>query len=334
MHLQHAQARGRPRRARPAGRVAAAPAAALARGPALQRLGGRRGGRHRALRHRDARAGVVREPRARARPGQPQGRARPAAGLHPRALRPLRPGGHDHGPRGVRAVDAPQPRAHDRRGADPRRRWSAAWRSRASPASPSEPLQATPRRAGARRLRHRARSSSPTATCCRGVEIQTDLGTWQVYETPGPRAVARLPAPARAPAADLRRPPARPRLALLRPRPHAGPGGRVPATRSTSSSGSAPACAWPATGARSPTSRRTSTPTAGSSTSASAKVEEVVAGEPLTAFDAVPRVYGEAITPLNANWWLSRDALLPRAPGDEGRAIRRATAAGPSAGRA
>jgi glyoxylase-like metal-dependent hydrolase (beta-lactamase superfamily II) len=26
---------------------------------------------------------------------------------------------------------------------------------------------------------------------------------------------------------------------------------------------------------------------------------------PLTAFDAVPRVFGEALTPLNANWWLS-----------------------------
>ena len=25
----------------------------------------------------------------------------------------------------------------------------------------------------------------------------------------------------------------------------------------------------------------------------------------MTAFDAVPRVFGEALTPLNANWWLS-----------------------------
>ena len=44
-----------------------------------------------------------------------------------------------------------------------------------------------------------------------------------------PRAVARLPAPARAAPADLRRPPARPRLAVLRHRLHAGPGRRVPA---------------------------------------------------------------------------------------------------------
>jgi glyoxylase-like metal-dependent hydrolase (beta-lactamase superfamily II) len=38
-----------------------------------------------------------------------------------------------------------------------------------------------------------------------------------------------------------------------------------------------------------------------------AKVREVVAGaaEPLTAFEAIPLVYGAPVTPLNANWWLS-----------------------------
>lgn len=37
-----------------------------------------------------------------------------------------------------------------------------------------------------------------------------------------------------------------------------------------------------------------------------AAVERVLAEHgPLTAFDAVPLVYGEAITPMNANWWLS-----------------------------
>ena len=36
-----------------------------------------------------------------------------------------------------------------------------------------------------------------------------------------------------------------------------------------------------------------------------ARVEEVVGGGPMTAFDAVPEVYGQAITPMNANWWLS-----------------------------
>ena len=44
-----------------------------------------------------------------------------------------------------------------------------------------------------------------------------------------PRALPRRPPPARAQAADLRRPPARPHRPLLRPRPLARPGRRVPA---------------------------------------------------------------------------------------------------------
>ena len=36
-----------------------------------------------------------------------------------------------------------------------------------------------------------------------------------------------------------------------------------------------------------------------------AKVHEVIANGPITAFDAVPLVYGQAISPMNANWWLS-----------------------------
>lgn len=36
------------------------------------------------------------------------------------------------------------------------------------------------------------------------------------------------------------------------------------------------------------------------------RVEEVIAAAPgTTAFDAIPQVYGAAITPFNANWWLS-----------------------------
>jgi glyoxylase-like metal-dependent hydrolase (beta-lactamase superfamily II) len=35
------------------------------------------------------------------------------------------------------------------------------------------------------------------------------------------------------------------------------------------------------------------------------KVHEVISREPITAFDAVPLVYGQAITPMNANWLLS-----------------------------
>ena len=35
------------------------------------------------------------------------------------------------------------------------------------------------------------------------------------------------------------------------------------------------------------------------------KAAAAVSEQPLTAFDAVGRVFGEAITPMNANWWLS-----------------------------
>jgi glyoxylase-like metal-dependent hydrolase (beta-lactamase superfamily II) len=37
-----------------------------------------------------------------------------------------------------------------------------------------------------------------------------------------------------------------------------------------------------------------------------ARVEEVIGAEPgITAFEAIPKIYGAEITPLNANWWLS-----------------------------
>src|SRR3954451_697923 len=49
---------------------------------------------------------------------------------------------------------------------------------------------------------------------------------------------------------------------------------------------------------------------------------------PITAFDAVPHIYGEPITPLNANWWLSetlcylthleRLGRVERIPGEDG----------------
>ena len=93
---------------------------------------------------------------------------------------------------------------------------------------PEEPLRRYAERARARATGSPG-SSSPTATCCPGVEIETDLGRWDGPRDAGPRALARLPVPARAPAADLRRPPARPRLALLRLRLDARPRRRVPA---------------------------------------------------------------------------------------------------------
>ena len=53
-----------------------------------------------------------------------------------------------------------------------------------------------------------------------------------------------------------------------------------------------------------------------------ARVEAVVDGGPLTAFDAVPEVYGEAITALNANWWLSETLCYLRHLEVTGRATR------------
>src|SRR5688500_9465888 len=81
---------GRTGRARAPRRVAPAPAAALARRAARERLGAGRGRRDRARRHRLPRGRVDRPPRARARPGGAEDRARPAARLHARPCRPLR----------------------------------------------------------------------------------------------------------------------------------------------------------------------------------------------------------------------------------------------------
>jgi glyoxylase-like metal-dependent hydrolase (beta-lactamase superfamily II) len=36
-----------------------------------------------------------------------------------------------------------------------------------------------------------------------------------------------------------------------------------------------------------------------------ARVQEVLGSGPRTAFDALPELYGEAVTPLNASWWLT-----------------------------
>jgi glyoxylase-like metal-dependent hydrolase (beta-lactamase superfamily II) len=52
------------------------------------------------------------------------------------------------------------------------------------------------------------------------------------------------------------------------------------------------------------------------------KVQEVIARGPITAFDAVPLVYGQAITPMNANWWLSETLCYLTHLEHEGRAER------------
>jgi glyoxylase-like metal-dependent hydrolase (beta-lactamase superfamily II) len=52
------------------------------------------------------------------------------------------------------------------------------------------------------------------------------------------------------------------------------------------------------------------------------KVHSVICGQTLTAFDVVPLAYGEPITPLNANWWLSETLCYLRHLEVAGRAER------------
>lgn len=54
-----------------------------------------------------------------------------------------------------------------------------------------------------------------------------------------------------------------------------------------------------------------------------ARVEEVVAAEPgQTAFEAIPKIYGGEITPMNVNWWLSETLSYLRHLEVTGRAER------------
>jgi len=53
-----------------------------------------------------------------------------------------------------------------------------------------------------------------------------------------------------------------------------------------------------------------------------ARVEEVVSARAVTAFDAVPHVYGDAVTPTNVNWWLSETLCYLRHLEVTGRAAR------------
>jgi glyoxylase-like metal-dependent hydrolase (beta-lactamase superfamily II) len=52
------------------------------------------------------------------------------------------------------------------------------------------------------------------------------------------------------------------------------------------------------------------------------KVHFVISRGEITAFDAVPLVYGQAITPMNANWWLSETLCYLTHLEHEGRAER------------
>jgi glyoxylase-like metal-dependent hydrolase (beta-lactamase superfamily II) len=52
------------------------------------------------------------------------------------------------------------------------------------------------------------------------------------------------------------------------------------------------------------------------------KVLDAIAGEPLTAYEVIPHVYGEAVTETTANWWLSETLCYLRHLEVTGRARR------------
>ena len=155
----------------------------------------------------------------------------------------------DRRARRLRAVDASQPRAHDARRAGPRGGARAAHRGRAPERRARRSrcaLRASARRgqgfgiAGVDRARPR-----PAAAASRS---RPTSATWEVVRDARPRALARLPVPARAPAADLRRPPARAAsrcttTTATRPTRRASS-----CTRWTSSRSSTRACACPGHG--------------------------------------------------------------------------------------
>ena len=253
-----------------------------------------------------ARAGLARPPRARAGAGQPAARPRAAARLHPRPLRSLRPGGADRRARRLRAVDAPQPRAHDPQPRGPRRRRSPGGsRSRARAACPRSRCGAWAERAQRPRARDRRAGRARPRPRRRASRSQTDHGTWSRASRPRatrPRTCACSSAERRLlisgdhllgrvslfydygwtpdPVGEFLRlagegrparrapVPARPRAAVRR-RARARP--RQPGARAASAS--------------TPSPRR-------------------VGDGPLTAFEVVPRVYGEDLGRANAAWWL------------------------------
>ena len=119
-------------------------------------------------------------------------------------------------------------------------------------------------------------------------------GTWTVYETPGPRALARLPVPARAAAADLRRPRPGADLAVLRLRLDARSGRRVPRLAGHASTSSTRGWRCRVTASRSSTCTATSRATGGSSPSGWRR--SLGARSPRAAHggrDPAPSVYGE-----------------------------------------
>ena len=213
-----------------AGRLAAAPAAAVARRPALQRLGAGRGRRHRAGGLRHGRARLAAGARARAGPGRASasrtsGCSSARTPISTTAARP---------PLSASATGCelwlhPATSTSPRRPTTRRRRSPAQMEIARQSGVPGAPLQRWARARGASRATGVARPLAPDRELVEGVAVDDRRRRrGDVIETPGHAPSHVVPAPARAPAAALGRPRARPHLALLRPRLDARPGRRVP----------------------------------------------------------------------------------------------------------
>ena len=228
----------------------------------------------------------------------------------------------------------PSHELHEAHGRGPRGGASrGAWRSRARAACRPSRCGATPSERESARDRASPAVIEPDRDLLTGVDGRHRPRRVGGLRDAGPRALARLPVPARAAPADLRRPPARAHLAVLRVRLLAGPRRRVPAlARRRRAARRAPVPAGPRAHVhrrprphrRQPRARRTSGSTRCSRRSASG---------PLTAFEVVAAVYGEALSQQNAHWLLSRDARLPDATCEALGRRASGSPASPSAGR-
>ena len=168
------------------------------------------------------------------------------------------------------------------------------------------------------------RSTSPTATSSPGWRCETDLGAWQVLRDAWPRALARLPAPARAPAADLRRPPARPHRPLLRLRPHPRPGRRISAQpRGGRAARGRPLPARPRQTVPRPGGEDRRGPRARSTSCSTRSARNSPAGAEPTAFEIVEEIVGrENLGRADQRLRPADRPLLPRPPGGVGEVVR------------
>ena len=235
---------------------------------------------------------------------------------HPRPRRPLRPGAADRRARRLRGLDAPRlDHLHaddDDAGADARPPIEVARQcgvpgGAAASAGPSSGARSGRRlgRAALRRPRPRPRRDGRDRPRRPGRSI----------ETPGhaPSHVC-LHQPERR-LLISRRPPARPRLAVLRRRLHAGPGAASSWTRSTASTRSTRGSRSPATAARSPTSQAhidANRALVAERLDARPRGARRRARRPPTSSRA--RVYGEAFTEATASWLMTQDARLAHPP--------------------